>query len=104
MTNAASTLLDSDAANKATDADEALQELGADMADAAYVTATITVWDENPRTTEAKLKPAEKIVQGRDFTCIPETLNALKAGLVSLPGHLYANVPKPPSRRSTSPI
>ncbi len=96
MTNEASTLLDSDAANKAADADEALQELGADLAGAAYVTATITVWDEDPRAAEARLKTAEKIVQGRDFTCIPETLNALDAWLGSLPGHLYANVRQPP--------
>ena len=96
MTNEASTLLDSDAANKAADADEALQELGADVAGAAYVTATITVWDEDAAAAEAKLKAAEKIVQGRDFTCIPETLNALEAWLGSLPGHLYANVRQPP--------
>lgn len=96
MTNEASTLLDSDAANKAADADEALQELGADVAGAAYVTATITVWDEDARTAETKLKAVEKIVQGRDFTCIPETLNALEAWLGSLPGHLYANVRQPP--------
>ena len=96
MTNEASTLLDSDAANKAADADEALQELGADVAGAAYVTATITVWDEDPLAVEAKLKAAEKIVQGRDFTCIPESLNALEAWLGSLPGHLYANVRQPP--------
>jgi type IV secretion system protein VirB4 len=96
MTNEASTLLDSDAANKAADADEALQELGADMAGAAYVTATITVWDDDAAAAEAKLKAAEKIVQGRDFTCIPETLNALDAWLGSLPGHLYANVRQPP--------
>ena len=96
MTNEASTLIDSDAANKAADADEALQELGADVAGAAYVTATITVWDEDVLAAEAKLKAAEKIVQGRDFTCIPETLNALEAWLGSLPGHLYANVRQPP--------
>jgi len=96
MTNEASTLLDSDAANKAADADEALQELGAYMAGAAYVTATITVRDEDPRAAEAKLQAAEKIVQGRDFTCIPETLNALEAWLGSLPGHLYANIRQPP--------
>ncbi len=96
MTNEASTLLDSDAANKAADADEALQELGTDMVGAAYVTATITVWDEDERTADAKLKAAEKIVQGRDFTAIPETLNAIEAWLGSLPGHLYANVRQPP--------
>ena len=96
MTNEASALLDSDAANKAADADEALQELGTDMVGAAYVTATITVWDEDERAADAKLKAAEKIVQGRDFTAIPETLNAIEAWLGSLPGHLYANVRQPP--------
>ena len=96
MTNEASTLMDSDAANKAVDADEALQELGADLAGAAYVTATVTVWDEDERRAEAKLKAVEKIVQGRDFTCMVETLNAVEAWLGSLPGHLYANVRQPP--------
>lgn len=96
MTNEASTLLDSDAANKAADADEALQELGTDMVGAAYVTATITVWDEDERAAEAKLKAAEKIVQGRDFTAMPESLNAIEAWLGSLPGHVYANVRRPP--------
>ena len=96
MTNEASTLMDTDAANKAADADEALQELGADMAGAAYVTATVTVWDGDERRAEAKLKAVEKIVQGRDFTCMVETLNAVEAWLGSLPGHLYANVRQPP--------
>ena len=44
MTNEASTLLDTDAANKAADADMALQELGSDEIGQAYVTATVTVW------------------------------------------------------------
>jgi len=96
MTNEASTLLDSDASNKAADADEALQELGADMAGAAYITATLTVWDEDEAVADTKLKAAEKVIQGRDFTCMPETLNAIEAWLGSLPGHLYANVRRPP--------
>jgi type IV secretion system protein VirB4 len=49
LTNEASSLVDTDAANKAADADEALQELGADMVGHAYVTATVTVWHEDPR-------------------------------------------------------
>jgi len=47
MTNEASALLDSDASNKAADADAALQELGSDLQGMAYVTATVTVWDED---------------------------------------------------------
>jgi type IV secretion system protein TrbE len=96
MTNEASTLLDSDAANKAADADEALQELGNDVAGWAYVTATVCVWDEDPRVADEKLRLAEKAIQGRDFTIIREGVNAIEAWLGSLPGHLYANVRQPP--------
>ncbi len=96
MTNEASTLLDSDASNKAMDADEALQELGTDLIGQAYVTATVTVCDADPRIAEEKLRLVEKVIQGRDFTCIAETVNAVEAWLGSLPGHAYANVRQPP--------
>jgi type IV secretion/conjugal transfer VirB4 family ATPase len=62
----------------------------------AYVTATITVWDTDPRTADEKLRLVEKVIQGRDFTCIVETVNAVEAWLGSLPGHVYANVRQPP--------
>jgi len=96
MTNEASVLLDTDAANKALDADAALQELGSDTIGEAYVTATLTVWDADPRTADEKLRLVEKVIQGRDFTCIVETVNAIEAWLGSLPGHTYANVRQPP--------
>ncbi|RWX12866.1 conjugal transfer protein TrbE [Rhizobium leguminosarum] len=96
MTNEASALVDTDAANKAADADLALQELGADYAGQAYVTATIAVWDADPRVAAEKLRLVEKVVQGRDFTAMPETINAADAWLGSLPGHVYANVRQPP--------
>ncbi|OYU70426.1 MAG: conjugal transfer protein TrbE [Alphaproteobacteria bacterium PA2] len=96
LTSEASTLIDSDAQNKAQDADEALQELGADMTGHAFVTASICVWDEDPATADAKLRLVEKTIQGRDFTCIPESLNALEAWLGGIPGHAYANVRQPP--------
>jgi len=92
MTNEASTLLDSDAANKADDADEALQEIGADYAGAAYLTTTITVWDKNASLAEARLQQIEKTIQARGFTCIKEGLNALESWFGSLPGQVYANV------------
>lgn len=96
MTNEASTLTDSDAGNKAVDADAALQELGADFVGQVYVTATVTVWDEDPRVADERLRQVEKTIQGRDFTCIRETVNAVEAWLGSLPGHVYANVRQPP--------
>ncbi|CAG0990816.1 Type IV secretion system protein virB4 [Rhizobiaceae bacterium] len=96
MTNEASVLVDTDAANKAADADLALQELGQDFAGQAYVTATVTVWDDDPRIAAEKLRLVEKVIQGRDFTAMPETINAVDAWLGSLPGHVYANVRQPP--------
>ena len=96
MTNEASVLTDSDAANKAADADLALQELGADTAGIAYVTATVTVWDKDPALATEKLRQVEKVIQGRDFTCMVEGLNAVEAWLGSLPGQVYANVRQPP--------
>jgi len=96
MTNEASTLVDSDAANKAADADLALQELGSDDVGQAYVTAAITVWDEDAGLAAEKLRLVEKVIQGRDFTCLPETVNALEAWLGSIPGNAYANVRQPP--------
>ncbi|MEH2521006.1 type IV secretion/conjugal transfer VirB4 family ATPase [Bradyrhizobium sp. AZCC 1610] len=96
MTNEASSLIDTDAANKAIDADAALQELGSDLIGEAFVTATITVWDENPRIADERLRLVEKVIQGRDFTCMVETINAVDAWLGSLPGHVYANVRQPP--------
>ncbi|SMF84154.1 type IV secretion system protein VirB4 [Tistlia consotensis] len=96
MTNEASALLDTDADNKALDADAALQDLGSDLVSQAYVTAMVTVWDEDAASADAKLRLVEKTIQGRDFTCMVETVNAVEAWLGSLPGHAYANVRQPP--------
>lgn len=96
LTNEASVLVDSDAANKSAEADAALQDLGADIAGYAYVTTTITVLGDSPRDADLRLQAIEKIVRGRDFACIAEGLNALEAWLGSLPGNPYANVRQPP--------
>jgi type IV secretion/conjugal transfer VirB4 family ATPase len=96
MTNEASALMDSDAQNKAQDADEALQDLGSDRVSHAYVTATMCVWDADPAIADARLRQVEKTIQARDFTCVAETVNAVEAWLGGLPGHAYANVRQPP--------
>src|ERR1700752_4322077 len=96
MTNEASALLDTDAHNKAMDADAALQGLGSDQIGQTFVTATISVWDGDPATADEKLRLVEKVIQGRDFTCMIETVNAVEAWLGRIPGHVYANVRQPP--------
>lgn len=90
-----SPLVDSDASNKATDADAALQELGSDQVAFGYVTATVTVLDADATAADEKLRAVERAIQGRGFVTIPETLNAVDAWLSSVPGHAYANVRQP---------
>lgn len=96
MTNEASSLLDTDAHNKAMDADAALLELGSDQIGEAFVTASVTVWGKDARSADERLRLVEKVIQGRDFTCMVETVNAVEAWLGSLPGHVYANIRQPP--------
>ncbi|HEY9536406.1 MAG TPA: conjugal transfer protein TrbE [Kiloniellaceae bacterium] len=88
-------LLDSDADNKALDADMALQELGGDHVAFGYLTATITVWDESRAGAAEKVRAVERVINSRGFTTIRETVNAVEAWLGSLPGHVYANVRQP---------
>lgn len=90
-----SPLVDSDASNKASDADAALQELGSDQVAFGYVTATVTVLDADATAADEKLRAVERAIQGRGFVTIPETLNAVDAWLSSVPGHAYANVRQP---------
>jgi type IV secretion system protein TrbE len=95
MFNRETTLVDSDAYNKAADADEALQELGADDVAFGYLTTTLVVGDADPKRADEKLLALERIINGRGFTTIRETLNAVEAWLGSLPGNPYANVRQP---------
>lgn len=95
MFNEQAALVDNDADNKAGDADAALQELGSDLVSYGYVTTTITVADTDSRIVDEHIRIAERIINGRGFTAIKETINAVDAWLGSLPGHPYANVRQP---------
>lgn len=96
LTQEPSPLVDNDAANKAADADLALQDLGGDAVAYAYVTASLVVWDEDPAVADSKLALAEKVIQARDFAVIRESVNAVEAWLGTIPGHVYANIRQPP--------
>src|SRR5207244_540371 len=65
-----SPLVDSDAANKALDADAALQALGSDQVAFGYVTATVTVLDPDAATADEKLRQVERTIQGRGFVTV----------------------------------
>jgi type IV secretion system protein VirB4 len=102
MTNEASALVDTDASNKAADADLACRNSAPTMP-ASYVTATITVWDDDPRIADEKLRLVEKVIQGRDFTAMAETINAVDAWLGSCPAMSTPMSASRRSRRSISP-
>ncbi|PBB99018.1 conjugal transfer protein TrbE [Mesorhizobium sp. WSM3862] len=95
VTNEPVPLVDSDADNKALDADEALQALGGDHVGFGYLTTTVTVWDEDRQAAAEKLRAVERVVNGLGFTTIRESVNAVEAWLGSLPGHVYANIRQP---------
>ncbi len=90
-----SALVDNAAANKAADADAALQELGDDLVSFGFLTTTITVWDTDLEGARRKSQRVKEVIQSRGFTLKDESLNATFAWLGSLPGHVYANVRRP---------
>ncbi|MCF5082200.1 conjugal transfer protein TrbE, partial [Pseudomonas lactis] len=90
-----SPLLDTDASNKAADADAALQALGSDQVAFGFLTATVTVLDADADLADEKLRRVERVIQGRGFVTIPESLNSVEAWLSSIPGNAYANVRQP---------
>jgi type IV secretion system protein TrbE len=95
MFNQESVLLDTDADNKARDADEALQDLGSGDVAFGHLTATITVSDADEPQADESLRAIERVVNGSGFVSIRETFNAVDAWLGSLPGQVYANVRQP---------
>ncbi len=89
-----SPLVDTDASNKRRRG-RRLQELGSDQAAFGYLTAAVTVMDEDAGAADEKLRMVQRVIQGRGFVTIPETLNAVDAWLSSIPGNAYANVRQP---------
>ncbi|KGT73199.1 conjugal transfer protein TrbE [Bradyrhizobium japonicum] len=95
MFNEQTALLDSDASNKAFDADAALSELGDDLVAFGYITTTVTVSDEDSHQADEKIRAIERVINSRGFTAIRESVNAVEAWLGGLPGQAYANVRQP---------
>jgi type IV secretory pathway VirB4 component len=74
---------------------EALQEVAEGLVSMAYVTPTITVWDEDLGKAKDKAKLVIGLLQTKQIVSRIETFNAFEAWLGSLPGSCYANVRQP---------
>lgn len=73
----------------------ALQEVAEGLVSMAYVTPTITVWDEDLGRAKDKAKLVVGLLTAKHFRAQIETFNAFEAWLGSLPGSCYANVRQP---------
>lgn len=88
-------LLDNDAANQASDADLALQQLGDEAISAGFVTITITIAEPSAKAAEEAVREVQQVADGLGFVTQVETVNAVEAWLGSLPGQAYADVRRP---------
>jgi len=95
LTGQESAMSDSDAENKAYDADAAFQELAGDYVSFGYFTATVVLWDKDIERLQVKERAVEQVINGLGFVTINETMNAVDAWLGALPGHARANVRRP---------
>ncbi len=88
-------MVNTDAMNKAGDADDALTELAEDAVSFGQFTPVIMVWDQDHEIAKEKLALVQREIDGLGFVSRPETFNATDAWLSTLPGHNYRNVRRP---------
>lgn len=92
-----SAMQNTDAINKAEDADEALQELGADLVSYGYFTQSVIVSDSDPAAALEKKLAVERVINSLGLTTIDEieNHNAFDAYLGAIPGNCAHNVRHP---------
>jgi len=90
-----SSLIDSEALNKAADADMAVQELADDLVSYGWYTACVVVMDKDAKRLDNKLRNIEKAINGMGFTTITEGMNSMDAWLGSIPCMCRSNVRRP---------
>jgi type IV secretory pathway VirB4 component len=94
-------VINSDATNKAEDADAARQEIGADIVAYGEFTSTVTVWDADPERAEDKLELVMQAFDHQGFVTTAERQHATAAWLSSHPGNRLDNVRRTPQHSLT---
>lgn len=95
LENEPAPLVNTDADNKAADVDGALQELGQDLVSYGYMTVSVAITAPNQEQADERARAIERVLNGRGFVSINETVNAVDAWLGTHPGNAYANVRQP---------
>src|SRR6266581_1266943 len=101
MSHQPTRVLNTDATNKAEDADAARQEIGADIVAYGEFTSTVTVWDTDPEMAEDKLKLVMQAFDSQGFITTAERQHATAAWLSSHPGNRLDNVRRTPQHSLT---
>jgi type IV secretion system protein TrbE len=94
-------IINTTATNLATDADEARQEVGADVVAFGDFTSTVTVWDADPTVADGRLEDVMQIFDARGFVTIREREHATAAWLSSMPGNRADSVRRTPQHSLT---
>jgi type IV secretion system protein VirB4 len=92
MSSQPTRVLNTDATNKAEQADAARQEIGADIVAYGDFTSTVTVWDTDAQGAEDKLAIVMQAFDHEGFVTTPERQQAVAAWLSSQPGNRLDNV------------
>src|SRR6266487_4344019 len=96
MSSQPARVLNTDATNKADEADMARQEIGADVVAYGDFTSTVTVWDPDPVQAEEKLQVVMQAFDRQGFVTTAERHHATAAWLSSHPGNRRDNVRRTP--------
>ena len=97
VTGTGTAIQNTDALNRAADADAALQELSGDLVAYGYFTQSIVLLDRDLKRLKAKQSVLEQAIQGRGFTTLDEieNRNCFDAFLGAIPGNCAHNVRHP---------
>ncbi len=94
-------VLNTDATNKAEEADLARQEIGADVVAYGEFTSTVTVWDADAAQADDKLRLVMQAFDRQGFVTTAERHHATAAWLSSHPGNRRDNVRRTPQHSLT---
>lgn len=95
LTKEESILSDSDALQKAEDAQLALMEAGTDEISYGYFTTSLVCLHENEESLKTFTSQVERVINGAGFVTRRETVNAVDAWLGTIPGNARNNVRRP---------
>ena len=95
LTKEDSILTDTDALQKAQDAQLAITEIGSDEISYGYFTTSIVCFHENEEILKSLSAQIERVINGAGFVTRRETINSVDAWLGTIPGNTRNNVRRP---------